>query len=148
MLKDDGSLDALEHKLYTKWLAMLKTQAEATPLSAIIYVDTDPAMCAARIDKRGRQGEGGIPLDYLQSLDKYQREWIASTQVPVLRVGAFPNAQSVGDFVEKESKHIEKNTNIDDNNKENVSPKHISKLNSFSATTNDEAGRPPALDSN
>ena len=100
MLKDDGSLCSLEHQLYSSWLRLLRDTAGATPLSAIIYVDTDPETCVERISTRARQGESSIPLEYLKSLDKYQRNWVSSTSVPVLKVGAFPRAADVASFVD------------------------------------------------
>ena len=47
----------------------------ATPLSAIVYINTSPELCASRIVQRSRGGEQGIPLEYLKSLDSYQRRW-------------------------------------------------------------------------
>ena len=52
MLHGDGALDALEYDLYCKWFAMIKRTA--TPLSAIVIVDTDPVTCHARIAERAR----------------------------------------------------------------------------------------------
>jgi len=129
MLKDDGMLDPLEHKLYSNWLKLLKNACKATPLSAIVYVDTDPDTCASRIQCRGRQGEDSIPLEYLKSLDKYQSEWISSTDVPVMRVGAFPDAKMVGDFVEKERQVDFKDVSgFYEDNKENFAPACVSKI--------------------
>jgi len=82
LLHHEGSVDALEYGLYQRWLAHL--QASATPLSAIVYVDTSPKECAKRIAQRGREGEEQIPLRYLAALDKQQREWIGRGEVPCL----------------------------------------------------------------
>lgn len=39
----------------------------------IIYIDTSPSMCFERMQKRGRECESCVPLEYLQSVDeKYQ----------------------------------------------------------------------------
>ena len=35
----------------------------------IIYIKTDPEICKSRINKRNRDGEDSIPLDYLNSID-------------------------------------------------------------------------------
>lgn len=148
MLKDDGLLDKLEHELYSKWLKLLKNECQATPLSAIIYVDTDPDLCASRIQSRGRQGESGIPLEYLRSLDKYQRQWVDSTHVPVIRVGAFPDSKLVGDFVEKErSLDVKALAGFDlDENKENIPNCSDSKFLRVAST--DGSIRSGPLDSN
>ena len=116
MLREDGSLCSLEHELYQKWFHLL--QETATPLSAIIYVDTNPDICLERIAKRGRSGEDGIPLEYLKALDKAQRTWIETTDIPVLNVSAFPSPENVGDFIDRLSTVVPSN----EENKENESP--------------------------
>lgn len=83
MLHADGQLDNLEYDLYQRWFNLLGKSA--TPLSAIVYVDTVPTTCSERITQRSREGEGGIPLAYLTSLDSFQRTWIDSTAVPTVR---------------------------------------------------------------
>lgn len=80
MLRADRQIDKLEMTLYERWFNLL--QQTATPLSAIIWVDTDPETCVDRIKGRARDGEESIPLAYLQALDNAQRTWIESTAVP------------------------------------------------------------------
>ncbi len=41
----------------------------------IIYIKTDPEICSKRINERHRQGEDGIPLDYLKSIDNLYNEF-------------------------------------------------------------------------
>ena len=48
------------------------TQSETAQLSAIVHVDTAPPECLARIQRRARQGEDVIALDYLRRLDHFQ----------------------------------------------------------------------------
>lgn len=83
MLYKEGSIDKLEFELYRRWLAHLRLTA--TPLSAMVYLDVAPDVCAARIQQRGREGEAVIPLDYLKALDKQQQEWVAQAGIPCLR---------------------------------------------------------------
>ena len=68
--------------LYELLLFQLKTTA--TPLSAIVHVNTKPIICSERIKKRSRTGEEGIPLSYLESLDNYQCKWIENAKVPYI----------------------------------------------------------------
>lgn len=98
MLRADGSIDKLEFDLYVRWFTELKRTA--TPLSAIVHVDTSPEICAERIVKRGREGEEAIPLDYLRALDTYQRAWVEAGDVPCLRASV-AESKRVEDFVEK-----------------------------------------------
>ena len=98
MLRADGSIDQLEFDLYVRWFTELKQTA--TPLSAIVHVDTSPEICAERIVKRGRDGEEAIPLDYLRALDNYQRAWVDAGDVPCVRASV-EESKRVQDFVEK-----------------------------------------------
>ena len=98
MLHSDGQLDALEIDLYQRWFRLL--QKTATQLGAIVYVDTQPELCSERINIRNRDGEEGIPIEYLQSLDKFQRQWIDTTAVPITRTTS-DTIEQVDQFVEK-----------------------------------------------
>ena len=54
MLKADGSLNSIELQLYERLLKQLKSTA--TPLSAIVHVNTSPVVCMERVKSRGRAG--------------------------------------------------------------------------------------------
>lgn len=82
MLRDDGCIDGLEWDLYKQWYRQLI--GTCTPLSGIIYVHAPPDVCNERIHKRAREGEEGIPVEYLTNLDKYHKRWIDHTTTPVL----------------------------------------------------------------
>jgi deoxyadenosine/deoxycytidine kinase len=97
MLKEEGSIDKLELDLYIRWLNQLK--AVATPLSAIVHVNTVPKVCAERIRKRSRGGEGAISLDYLENLSAHQSKWVGNTHIPVFPTD-LSHVSSVVDFIE------------------------------------------------
>lgn len=80
MLKDDGKLDEVEFDLYERWLAEL--EKTCTPLAGIVLVDTPPQVCSERIVKRSREGEDGIPLEYLENLHCFQSKWIENIDIP------------------------------------------------------------------
>jgi deoxyadenosine/deoxycytidine kinase len=73
----EGKIDGIELKLYDKWFQQLMKTATVS-LSGVILVDTAPNICADRIKGRGRDGEEGIPLRYLEDLNHYQEMWISS----------------------------------------------------------------------
>ena len=98
MLRAEGSIDMLEYDLYECWFSQLKSSS--TQLSAIVHVDTAPETCAERIVKRGRDGEEYIPIEYLQALDKYQRDWVTRGDVPFVQTDT-SGVDEVKDFVEK-----------------------------------------------
>lgn len=83
MLKEEGSIDKLELDLYIRWLNQLKSVA--TPLSAIVHVNTPPKRCAEWIRKRHRGGEDAISIDYLENLHAHQSKWVDSAPLPVLK---------------------------------------------------------------
>jgi deoxyadenosine/deoxycytidine kinase len=83
MLHNSGDITSLEWSLYMKWF---DTFASDLPIRGIIHVTTSPSTSAKRIVRRGRHGEEHIPLDYLQSLDAQHDTWMASTDLPVLRI--------------------------------------------------------------
>jgi deoxyadenosine/deoxycytidine kinase len=93
MLNDEGSIDKLEFDIYQRLFRHL--QAKSVPLRGIIHLETAPSECLRRIRSRGRGGEGGISLEYLQSLDKYQRLWIDSTSLPVLKLRGDGSAEEL-----------------------------------------------------
>jgi len=82
MLRDDGKLDGIEWDLYNRWYEMLDGVAT---INGLIYVNTGPEICLERIKHRARDGEEEIPLTYLKNLDKYHKQWIASTPLKVMQ---------------------------------------------------------------
>jgi len=97
MLKEEGSIDKLELDLYIRWLNQLKTVA--TPLSAIVHVNTVPNVCAQRIRQRSRGGEDAISMEYLENLSAHQSKWVDSTTIPVFRTD-LSYVRAVEDFIQ------------------------------------------------
>jgi deoxyadenosine/deoxycytidine kinase len=83
MLRRDGSLSSIEWDLYLRWFDLL---AGMMKLNGIIMIDTPPTVCSERIAIRKRKGEEHIPLKYLEDLHAVHNEWLAHTNVPVLRI--------------------------------------------------------------
>ena len=102
MNRDCGNINELEWDLYMKWFDNF---AADLPVKGVIHVTTTVNTSADRIVKRGREGEGGIPRDYLQSLDAQHHKWLSNTGLPVLRlstetsVSAEENIDKVREFV-------------------------------------------------
>jgi deoxycitidine kinase/deoxyguanosine kinase len=68
MLYDDNKIEDVNFQIYRKWF---DTFAQEFPVAGLIYVNTLPEICHQRITKRSRDGEGCIPLDYLQNCSNY-----------------------------------------------------------------------------
>jgi len=98
MLHAEGSIDKLELHLYRRLLSQLKKTA--TPLNAIIHVNTKPSICSGRIAQRARSGEEAISLEYLTSLDAHQTSWIQNTELPTLSTDMTRTTVEVEKFVQ------------------------------------------------
>jgi deoxyadenosine/deoxycytidine kinase len=89
MLWKDGCMDDLEKKLYDEWFTHLRNMSPS--VDAYIYVNTNPELSFDRLKLRAREGESIIPLEYLEELANYHKEWLFQKNLkPVLN---FDNSQ-------------------------------------------------------
>jgi len=104
MLRDSGDMDALEWELYDSWFSIFSKQHQ---VNGIIYLSTSSTTSKDRINIRNRQGEDRIQLDYLDALDRQHKQWIESTDIPVLTLSTEPgaslenNLQHIRDFIQQ-----------------------------------------------
>lgn len=89
MLHNDGKLDDLEWKLYLKWY---EAYAKDLPVKGIIHLNTSVRTSNDRIKIRGREGEEGIELAYLEQLDIQHNKWVETTDLPCLQIHSEPGA--------------------------------------------------------
>jgi deoxyadenosine/deoxycytidine kinase len=82
MLYDDGKIDDVCYQIYNKFY---KEFSEEFGLDSIIYIDADAEVCKQRVEKRSRQGEDSISLEYLQKCKDYHDEWLLN-EPKVLRI--------------------------------------------------------------
>jgi len=68
MLYDDNKIESVDYQIYNKWFDTFIDDFEVTNL---VYIKATADMCLERVAKRGRDGEGGIPLAYLQACGEY-----------------------------------------------------------------------------
>ena len=73
MLFESGKIEDVNYQIYLKWFDVF---AEECPVHQVIYVKTNPEICHYRIMRRSREGEGGIPLEYLQECHEYHETMI------------------------------------------------------------------------
>jgi deoxyguanosine kinase len=75
MLYDSGNIEDVEYQIYLNWfdhfLYMIEIQKN-------IYLKTDPEICLQRINKRNRDGESTIPLEYLINCHRYHEDMISN----------------------------------------------------------------------
>lgn len=102
MLRDAGDMDPLEWELYDSWFSIFSKQHQ---VNGIIYLSTSSTTSKERIHIRNRQGEDRIQLDYLDALDRQHKQWIESTDIPVLTLSTEPgvsleeNLASIKEFI-------------------------------------------------
>lgn len=77
MLHDDGIVEQMEFDIYNKWYTGF---IEEYRVDAVIYMDSNPEVCGSRINKRNRQGEDGIPIEYLNKCKDYHTKWLINTK--------------------------------------------------------------------
>jgi len=67
--KKSGLFTELEWALYEEYFNWLTSQFSANKIDGIIYLNTDPEVCANRINKRGRSEEkDSVCLEYLKCI--------------------------------------------------------------------------------
>jgi len=103
MLKDSGDLNEMEWALYEKWF---NNFAVGLPIKGVVHVTTAVDTSADRIMMRARDGEGGIPKEYLAALDRQHYKWLDNTTMPVLRLST-EIGQDVNVNVEKIRQFVE-----------------------------------------
>ena len=80
MLYDVGNIEEVDYQIYQRWF---DTFVEDYPISGYVYVKTEPEICHQRVNKRSRDGEDSIALDYLNSCHEYHEDMMRH-QEPVL----------------------------------------------------------------
>jgi deoxycitidine kinase/deoxyguanosine kinase len=78
MLSDDGVIGNVEYKIYKQFCSEF---SDEFGLSGVIYIDADAEVCYKRVNKRRREGEDAIPLDYLQKCKDYHDQWLIYRQI-------------------------------------------------------------------
>ena len=73
MLYDDKKIEPINYKIYLSWF---DTFSNEFPVHKVVYVKASPEKCSDRINKRSRDGEGCIPLEYLQNCSRYHDDML------------------------------------------------------------------------
>lgn len=89
MLYDDGMIDDVSYQIYKHFYQEFSYKYG---LNAVVYIDSDAEICHERITKRAREGEGGIPLEYLQKCKSYHDNWLETVGVDKLHLNTNSDA--------------------------------------------------------
>lgn len=71
MLYDAGNIEEIDYLIYMKWF---DTFIKEYPISRYVYVKTEPTVCHRRVNKRSRDGEDSISVEYLTSCHNYHEQ--------------------------------------------------------------------------
>lgn len=75
MLHADGTMEPAMYQIY---LMMSEDGFKKYNADGILWVHAGPQTCFERIQKRGREGEDKISMEYLETCDSYHREWLGA----------------------------------------------------------------------
>ena len=97
----NGNINHMEYVIYHQWFEWILQNFNHHP-DGIVYLNTKPEICEQRINTRNRNGEEGIPLEYLKTLDKFHHIWLEKeSYIPVIYLESNVN------FYENQEKKIE-----------------------------------------
>ena len=97
-----GNISEIEYNIYQQWFNVFSEQFNLEG-DVYIYLKTSKDICNNRIMKRDRTGESGIPLDYLEELNKLHEEWLKREEENGIKVITIDASQ---DFI-KEPERME-----------------------------------------
>jgi len=73
MLIDDGKIEDVCYQIYKM---LYEETSHEHKVDGIVYLDVASSICLERIGRRSRDGEGGIPVEYLDTVEKYYTDWL------------------------------------------------------------------------
>ena len=76
MLYDDNLITDIEHTMYETWCNFYYNYVNKNNNWNYIYLRCTPETAYKRIQKRGREEEKNITLEYLIKLHKYHEDWL------------------------------------------------------------------------
>lgn len=100
MLFDSKKMEDINYLIYLNWF---DTFSEKYPVNKVIYVKTNPEVCFERIEKRSRQGENNIPLEYLMECDTYHEKMMDELKIDALildgNIDIYYNKEKLGEWM-------------------------------------------------
>lgn len=96
MLRADGLLEDTEIQIYDM---IAKDGLLDYGVDGVLWLMTPADECHRRIEKRGRDGENAITMEYLDNLDKFHREWLENN-TKVFKIEDNDNLNVLDEFSE------------------------------------------------
>lgn len=73
MLADNGKIEDIMFNIYNR---LYHDTSDEFQMDGIVYLNTAPEVCHKRVQKRHRDGEAGISVDYLTQCQTYYDKWL------------------------------------------------------------------------
>ena len=98
---ENKQINKMEWAIYNDWYNWLMLEFNKDiKADYLIYLRCPPEICEARINKRKRPEEAGIPLEYLRQLHNKHEELIKKIDIPVITIDVSRNIDEPGYFDE------------------------------------------------
>jgi deoxyadenosine/deoxycytidine kinase len=94
-LHEDGDMTDVEMFVYNEWHNLVRNTFNI-PIIGQVYLQTPPEMCLDRIQKRARQGENSISLNYLSKIHQKHEEWLCNANNTLIVDGAHNLVDDMG----------------------------------------------------
>lgn len=73
-----GLFEEVEWRVYCDWWKFVMEEFKALRIDGLVYLRCAPATCHGRLQKRARDEEAGVPLEYLNDLHARHEEWLVA----------------------------------------------------------------------
>uniref|UniRef100_A0A3Q3VVL7 Deoxynucleoside kinase domain-containing protein n=1 Tax=Mola mola TaxID=94237 RepID=A0A3Q3VVL7_MOLML len=78
-----GKMPEVDYAVLSEWFDWITTNI-SIPVDLIVYLQTSPRICHERLNRRCREEEKIIPLEYLESIHQLYEDWlIKCTSFPI-----------------------------------------------------------------
>jgi deoxyadenosine/deoxycytidine kinase len=78
MLYEDKAIREVDYQIYLRWFEEF---AKSVRPDHILYLSADPETCLRRTRARSRDGEDGIPLEYLARCHAFHETWLRENRM-------------------------------------------------------------------
>ena len=84
MLHDGKDINSMEWTMYIDWYKLFE---KTLNINHVVYLKTDPNTSLDRVNKRARDEEKTVALDYLESVHKKHEKWLANNSCALVLDG-------------------------------------------------------------
>lgn len=106
-LHESGMINDMEWTMYCEWWGSLQElEREVHKDDVFIYLRADPEKAFERMQKRGRDGEAEVSLDYIRENVSRHDRWLLSTSQRVLVIDVDDDFESNPDIFEQHLQRV------------------------------------------